>query len=187
MTYTLFGHDVVALTLGAAAGLACGFLNTMASSGSAVSLPVLMMIGLDPVTANATNRVPVLVGAISATTSFYRGGHLAWEIAWRVGLPVTAGALIGAALAEVVPGRYLAIVITAAVFAAFLPSRSSPSRATSTGRWVPSWPSAASRAASSARAGRRRPAAASGCSRSSSSCWPLSSGISSCTTSFRTT
>ncbi len=120
MTPALPGHDVVALALGAAAGLACGFLNTMASSGSAVSLPVLMMIGLDPVTANGTNRVPVLVAAISATTSFYRGGHLAWSLAWRIGLPVTAGAVIGAVLAEVVPGRDLAVVITAAVLSAFL-------------------------------------------------------------------
>ena len=120
MIHALFGHDVVALALGAAAGLACGFLNTMASSGSAVSLPVLMMIGLDPVTANATNRVPVLIAAIAATTSFYRGGHLAWSLAWRIGLTVTGGAILGAVLAEVVPGRDLALVITAAVLAAFL-------------------------------------------------------------------
>jgi len=29
MVQGLFGHDLVALALGAAAGLACGFLNTM--------------------------------------------------------------------------------------------------------------------------------------------------------------
>ena len=116
--WTLFGHDVTALALGAAAGLACGFLNTMASSGSAVSLPILMMIGLDPVTANASNRVPVLVAAISATLSFHRGGHLDWALFARIVLPVTGGAVVGAVLAEIVPGRYLALVITAAVFVA---------------------------------------------------------------------
>src|SRR6266542_3831667 len=76
MLELLAGHDLLALILGAAAGLACGFLNTMASSGSAVSLPILMVIGLDPVT--------------------------------------------GAALAEVLPGRYLALIITAAVLVAFV-------------------------------------------------------------------
>lgn len=115
----LLGHDLTALALGAAAGLACGFLNTMASSGSAVSLPILMMIGLDPVTANASNRVPVLIAAISATISFQRGGHVDWALLGRIVLPVTAGAVAGAVLAEVVPGRYLALVITAAVFVAF--------------------------------------------------------------------
>ena len=116
----LAGHDLLALILGTAAGLACGFLNTMASSGSAVSLPILMMIGLDPVTANATNRMPVLVAAISATISFHRGGHLDWNLFWRISLPVTGGALLGAALAEVLPGRYLALIITAAVLVAFV-------------------------------------------------------------------
>jgi uncharacterized membrane protein YfcA len=120
MGEALFGHDLIALALGAAAGLACGFLNTMASSGSAVSLPILMMIGLDPVTANASNRVPVLVAAISATVSFHRGGHLDWGLLRRIVLPVTGGAVIGAVLAEIVPGRYLALVITAAVLVAFL-------------------------------------------------------------------
>ena len=62
---------VVFLALAIVAGLACGFLNTVASSGSAVSLPVLMAIGLDPITANATNRVPLLLGSLSATWKFH--------------------------------------------------------------------------------------------------------------------
>ena len=39
-------YELWAIIAGAAAGLACGFLNTVASSGSAVSLPILMTIGL---------------------------------------------------------------------------------------------------------------------------------------------
>ena len=41
-----WGYDIWSLLLGFGAGLACGFLNTAASAGSAVSLPILMMIGL---------------------------------------------------------------------------------------------------------------------------------------------
>ncbi len=66
------GYDVWSWLLGLGAGLACGFLNTAASSGSAVSLPILLMIGLDPIAANATNRIPVLIGALAATMSFHR-------------------------------------------------------------------------------------------------------------------
>ena len=54
MGFAGLGYDLWALVLGFGAGFACGFLNTAASSGSAVSLPVLMMIGLDPVSANGT-------------------------------------------------------------------------------------------------------------------------------------
>lgn len=112
-------HDPLSLLFGALAGLACGFLNTAASSGSAVSLPVLMMIGLDPLTANATNRIPVLVGAVSATHRFHQMGHLPWRMAGQIAVPVTLGALAGAGLAEIVPSRELGLFITAAVMVAF--------------------------------------------------------------------
>jgi len=44
------------------AGILCGFLNTAASSGSAITLPLLLALGLPPAVANGTNRLPVLVG-----------------------------------------------------------------------------------------------------------------------------
>jgi len=112
--------DVQTLLLAAFAGLACGFLNTAASSGSAVSLPILMMIGLDPLTANATNRIPVLIGAITATVSFHRHKILNWPLALRLLAPVTAGGLAGAVLADLVPARNLGLLITAAVLVALV-------------------------------------------------------------------
>ena len=115
-----FGYDIWSLLLGLGAGLACGFLNTAASSGSAVSLPILLMIGLDPVTANATNRVPVLIGALSATMSFHQRGALLWGLALNVSLPVAIGGLAGAGLTEILPGRELALIITAAVLVALV-------------------------------------------------------------------
>lgn len=108
------------LALAAMAGLACGFLNTVASSGSAVSLPILMMIGLDPITANATNRLPVLIGAISAAGSFQRKRAIPWRLALRVSIPVTTGAACGAGFAEVLPGRDMGLMVTAAVLIALV-------------------------------------------------------------------
>jgi uncharacterized membrane protein YfcA len=116
----MFGYDVWTLILGLGAGLACGFLNTVASSGSAVSLPILMLVGLDPVSANATNRIPVLIGGVSATLSFHAKKALPWALAAKVGLPATLGALAGAGLAEVLPSRDLGLVITAAVLIALV-------------------------------------------------------------------
>src|SRR5438132_13318170 len=79
-----------------------------------------MMIGLDPISANATNRVPVLIGAISATASFYQRKVLPWALAVKVSLPVAIGGLGGAALAEILPGRELAVVVTAAILVALV-------------------------------------------------------------------
>src|SRR6186997_2558344 len=101
------GYDLWAVVLGLGAGLACGFLNTAASSGSAVSLPILMLIGLDPVSANATNRIPVLIGGLSATISFHAKRALPWVMAVKASVPAALGALLGAGLAELIPAREL--------------------------------------------------------------------------------
>ena len=37
------------------AGIVAGIINTLAGSGSAVTLPMLIFLGLEPVSANATN------------------------------------------------------------------------------------------------------------------------------------
>jgi len=108
------------LALGAFAGLVCGFLNTVASSGSAVSLPILMMMGLDPIAANATNRLGVLVGAMTSTGTFQRANQIPWRMALRVLPSVTLGSAVGALLAEYIPARDLGIAITAAVLVAFV-------------------------------------------------------------------
>lgn len=106
--------------LAAIGGFAGGFLNTFASAGSAVMLPLLMMIGLDPVTANATNRVPVLVGAASVTASFHRKKQIPWALALRAGLPATVGTILGAIAAELLPGRDIGLAIGAATLLALL-------------------------------------------------------------------
>jgi uncharacterized membrane protein YfcA len=113
-------YDVWTLLLGLSAGLACGFLYTAASSGSAVSLPILMLIGLDPVSANATNRIPVLIGAISATVGFHAKKAIPWNIMGRISVPATLGGAAGAALAQLLPARQLGLVITAAILAALV-------------------------------------------------------------------
>lgn len=102
------------------AGAACGFLNTLASSGSAVSLPLLVLLGMPEGAANATNRLPVLVGGIMATITFARKGQLDWSAAWRLGIPATIGAVGGALAAEALPGRDIGYLITGAVLLALI-------------------------------------------------------------------
>jgi uncharacterized membrane protein YfcA len=101
-------------------GLACGFLNTLASSGSAVSLPILVMLGLPEMVANATNRLPVLLGALTASWSFARRGQMDWRAAAKLVPPALVGSIGGALLAERLGNRQMGIVITGAVLVALL-------------------------------------------------------------------
>jgi uncharacterized membrane protein YfcA len=101
-------------------GAACGLLNTLASSGSAVSLPILMMAGLPEGSANATNRLPVMVGSLMASLSFARRGQMDWRAAARLVPAAAVGSLIGALSAELLPNRQMGIVITGAVLIALV-------------------------------------------------------------------
>ena len=102
------------------AGLLCGFLNTVASSGSAVTLPLLILMGLAPSMANATNRVPVLVGALIASITFLRAGIIDWRLALKILTPTVIGSIFGASLAEYMPQNYIKLLIFIALLCAFL-------------------------------------------------------------------
>lgn len=116
----MLGYDPLNLLLGVAAGFACGFLNTAASSGSVVSLPILIFLGLDPMSANATNRLPVLIGALSGSVDFAARKAMPWGLALRIAIPTTLGSLIGAGIAELVPRQDMGMVVTVAVLFAML-------------------------------------------------------------------
>jgi hypothetical protein len=102
------------------AGIACGFINTLASSGSAVSLPILMTLGLPAAAANATNRLPVLFGSLMALQTFQAAGKMDWPAGWKIVLPATLGSVVGVYLAETLGNRQLGLIITAAVLVALL-------------------------------------------------------------------
>lgn len=102
------------------AGAACGFLNTLASSGSAVSLPILVVLGLPDGAANATNRLPVLIGSVMATFTFARDGKLDWTAALKLTIPASVGAVAGVYFAERLPNKEMGYLITGAVLLALL-------------------------------------------------------------------
>src|SRR5580692_1763739 len=87
-----------------AAGLACGLVNTLASSGSAISLPVLLMFGLSPLDANATNRLSVLFGSLMALRTFHSKGEVKWRAGLEMAVPATLGSVGGVLAAERLSG-----------------------------------------------------------------------------------
>ena len=114
--FTLLAYAVVLVSV----GLACGTINTLASSGSAISLPVLLMLGLSPLDANATNRLSVLLGSVMALYTFYTKAEVNWRAGLEMAIPATLGGVAGVVAAETLPRRDMGLVITAAVLVAFL-------------------------------------------------------------------
>ena len=86
------------------AGFVAGIVNTIAGGGSFLTLPALMLFGLDPKLANGTNRVAVLLSSASAVATFHRSGHFDRSLAIRLTLPTILGVPVGALLAIYLPG-----------------------------------------------------------------------------------
>lgn len=82
-----------------AGGFLAGVINTLAGSGSLVTLPLLVFLGLPATVANGTNRIGVIVQCFVGVETLRRGGALRTENAsWYI-TPTVLGALIGAAIA----------------------------------------------------------------------------------------
>ena len=117
--------DLVQFLILFGVGSAAGAINVMAGSGSALTLPALIFLGLDPVTANGTNRVAILVQNISATTTFHRAGSTRLRDSARLAVWALPGAVIGAFAAVQISGvwfeRILGVVMIGVVLSMAIP------------------------------------------------------------------
>jgi uncharacterized membrane protein YfcA len=85
--------------LATAAGFLAGIINTLAGSGSLITLPVLILMGLPANVANGTNRVGVLLQNIVGGTSFHRSGVLDLRGALYLSVAAVLGSVAGAQIA----------------------------------------------------------------------------------------
>jgi uncharacterized protein len=80
-------------------GLMVGFINTLAGSGSLLTLPLLIWLGLDPLTANGTNRIAILMQGATGVWMFHKQGQFRYRHDMRYILPAVAGSIPGAFIA----------------------------------------------------------------------------------------
>jgi uncharacterized membrane protein YfcA len=104
-----------------AAGIAAGTINTVVGSGTLVTFPVLLAVGLPPVTANVSNTVGLFPGSFVGAYG-YRAeltGQRARAI--TLGIASVIGGVIGAVLLLTLPaGAFKAIVPVLIVLALLL-------------------------------------------------------------------
>jgi len=81
------------------AGFFAGALNTLAGSGSLISITLLIFLGFPATVANGTNRVAIIFQNIVGGSSYQRKGVLDGPGALRLSIPAVFGAVIGAQIA----------------------------------------------------------------------------------------
>jgi uncharacterized membrane protein YfcA len=82
-----------------AAGFVAGFINTLAGSGSLVTLPMLIFLGLPANVANGTNRVGILLQNVVGVTSFRQQQMLNLRHGLLLAAPAAVGSIAGAQIA----------------------------------------------------------------------------------------
>lgn len=81
------------------AGFIAGFINTLAGSGSLVTLPLLIFMGLPATIANGTNRVAILLQNVVGLNSFRQSKVLDARGVIFLGIPAVLGSILGAQIA----------------------------------------------------------------------------------------
>lgn len=96
-------------------GIIAGLMNVMAGGGSALTLPVLIFMGLDGALANGTNRIAIFVQNIFAVWSFRQQKMHQFKTSFRMAVWTLPGGILGAYLAVKISDewfqRILAIVL----------------------------------------------------------------------------
>jgi uncharacterized membrane protein YfcA len=82
-----------------AAGFVAGFINTLAGSGSLVTLPLLIFLGLPVNVANGTNRVAILLQNVVGVSSFRQQKVLDVRGGLILSVPAIVGSILGAQIA----------------------------------------------------------------------------------------
>lgn len=103
------GLDTLALLV-AAAG-AAGFVDAIAGGGGLITLPVLMLAGLPPAQALATNKVQGSFGAATAALSYGRSGLVDLRAQMPTAAIAFAAGLAGALLVNAIPTGALRVVL----------------------------------------------------------------------------
>jgi uncharacterized protein len=93
------------------AGLWAGAINTIVGSGTLVTFPTLLAIGVPPVTANISNNIGLVPGSVAGAVGYRRELEGQRSRVVRLLAASTVGGLIGAGLLLVLPpGAFEAVV-----------------------------------------------------------------------------
>ena len=102
------------------AGLGAGALNTVVGTGTLITFPVLLAVGLPPVTANVSNALGLVPGSVSGAIGYRRELRGQRRRVLVLGGVAFGGAMAGAALLVTLPSSAFDMVVPALIGVALL-------------------------------------------------------------------
>lgn len=105
----------VDLIVVAAAGTAAGAINTVVGSGTLVTFPALLAVGLPPVTANVANNIGLAPGSLSGAVAYRHSLHAPRSTILTLAVCACSGGIVGALLLLTLPSRVFHYVAPALI------------------------------------------------------------------------
>ncbi|SCK30899.1 hypothetical protein H181DRAFT_02471 [Streptomyces sp. WMMB 714] len=102
------------------AGVGAGAINTIVGSGTLLTFPVLLAVGLPPVTANVSNALGLVPGSVSGAIGYRRELRGQLRRVLLLGGVALVGALSGAALLVVLPSSAFDTIVPVLIAVALL-------------------------------------------------------------------
>lgn len=103
LRYVSGDHSLQLLAVLALVAIAAGIFDAIAGGGGLVTVPALVVAGLDPVSAISTSKLQAVSGAISATCSFAKAGLIDWKRIWPAVVLACLGSVFGALVVSYTP------------------------------------------------------------------------------------
>lgn len=97
--------------------LFAGIVDGMAGGGGLITLPALLMAGLTPAQAIATNKIQALFSVGSAASRFTWAGAVNFRSIWKKALASMVGASVGALLVQILSSQFLSRLAPALLIA----------------------------------------------------------------------
>ena len=97
------------------AGLAAGTINTVVGSGTLITFPTLLAIGVPPVTANVSNTLGLVPGSLSGAVGYRRELSGQRDRLVRLGSASVLGGITGAVLLLVLPADAFNAIVPALI------------------------------------------------------------------------
>jgi hypothetical protein len=101
-------------------GLLAGFVDAIAGGGGLIALPVLLSVGIPPVTAFGTNKLQSVVGTAIAAFTYWRKGFVSLQLL-AIAIPLTfIGSFLGALAVKSIDTTVLQYAVPVALIAVAL-------------------------------------------------------------------
>lgn len=103
--------DLLTLLLLGAVAFTAGFVDSIAGGGGLLTVPALLIAGLDPAYALGTNKLQGCIASFSATLAFARAKLIEWKSALPLALIAAFGGILGTLSVGLIPSHWLLLLI----------------------------------------------------------------------------